>query len=113
MQRGTKRERHYDLNVVMDNADACLAEEESGSDETMLDVEAAVALLENADEKERLLKNGNAEEAWQLFLEEEQAKFWEVIKEEVRPPPPRGQGGRPTRIQQLSTLPSPIYPCID
>ena len=35
------------------------------------------------DPKEQLLKDGNAEAAWQLFLEEEQTKFWQAVQAEV------------------------------
>jgi len=39
---------------------------------------------EEDDLKEQLLKDGNAEAAWHLFLEEEQAKFWQAVQAEVR-----------------------------
>ena len=36
------------------------------------------------DDKEQLLADGNAEEAWSLFLLEQQDKLWSDVREEVR-----------------------------
>ena len=35
------------------------------------------------DDKEQLLADGNAEEAWSLFLLEQQDKFWSIVRDEV------------------------------
>jgi hypothetical protein len=45
---------------------------------------------EEVDAKEQLLKEGNAEEAWQLYLDEEQAKYWRAVSVEVCCCPPPG-----------------------
>jgi hypothetical protein len=38
---------------------------------------------DEVDAKEQLLKEGHAEEAWQLYLDEEQAKYWRAVCNEV------------------------------
>eukprot|EP00962_Isochrysis_galbana_P011157 scaffold3128_cov121-Isochrysis_galbana.AAC.1 len=44
---------------------------------------------EEVDAKEQLLKEGNADEAWQLYLDEEQCKYWQTVQTEAcRGPPP-------------------------
>lgn len=45
---------------------------------------------DEVDAKEQLLKEGNAEEAWQLYLDEEQDKYWRAVCIEVSHCPPPG-----------------------